>query len=99
VILPGADVAADLQAINDGNVKKVGAIYTVNGREYEVENKKRLIPIKGTGFVEMDRGSYRALQVYIQYSGDNDRSRLQLDRESIDEPQRALALRIYQLRG
>ncbi|MGH2771143.1 MAG: phage tail protein [Actinomycetota bacterium] len=99
VILPGTDVQGDINLINEGKVEKIHGRYTVNRRTYEVENRTTLFPISGEGFIEMNRGAYLALQIYIENNGDTEEARLKLDRNAIGSEQREVALRVFRMRG
>ncbi|MEE4541101.1 hypothetical protein V2S66_03845 [Streptomyces sp. V4-01] len=94
VVLPHVDVAADIDGINAGQAVRKGNDYEINGRTYRVEGG-HAYPVSGDGIVEMDRGSYRALQLLIQAGGNTPEVALQLQREKIDPAQVSLAEQVF----
>ncbi len=64
IILPEAKKMAleDVKAINEGKARVEGNKYYINGRVYGVHNGS-LHPIEGEGFVNLNRGSFKALGI------------------------------------
>jgi hypothetical protein len=94
VVMPHVDVQADIDGINAGRAVRNGNDYEINGRTYRVEGG-HAYPVSGDGVVEMDRGSYRALQLMIQGGGNTPEVMLQLQREKIDPAQVSLAEQVF----
>jgi len=66
VIKPGVDVAGDVAAINKGLAKRVGNTFEINGRVYGFQ-EGHLFPISGNGFVQLNRGAFKALGVFNKF--------------------------------
>ncbi len=97
VILPHVDVRADVDAINLGQAERVGSDFKVNGRTYGIESNGTLFPRSGEGIVQMDRGSYWALQTMIHFGSDPERLALQMSRQGIGEAEQGIAADVYKL--
>jgi hypothetical protein len=93
-------VADDVAAINRGEAK-VGRTsggetsYTINGRTYGAHDNGRLYPIEGNGFIELNRGEFKALGVYNEL-GTGPRSESILDNMGISTEGRTLAQQAHQ---
>ena len=72
VVLPGVDTDADIAAIKNGHAEYVRAnLYRVNGRLYGLETPSGTVyPVRGKGFVELDKLEYTALKGLLAYGGD-----------------------------
>lgn len=83
VILPGTDVAKDLDDIRAGRAEWNGSrnCYEVNGRSYGVEPNGTVFPIDGAGFVPLSRSAYKVLKQCIVSAGDLDAARETLRRD------------------
>lgn len=101
IVLPEVDLAGDLRAIQRG-----GGWYDasrrevwVNGRLYGQHDTGRLFPIRGDGFVELDRQTYRALVALREYNGVNPDSLYHLGKNPhITAEQRDRAIHIWRIR-
>ncbi|WP_197740795.1 hypothetical protein [Tuwongella immobilis] len=87
VIEPGVDVAADVEAINQGLAQRAGDRFIVNGRTYGVHDGT-LYPISGPGLHQLDRGGFKALGVLNKF-GDSPRAaeimqKMGLSQDAID---------------
>jgi hypothetical protein len=72
VVLPGVDTDADIAAIKSGRARHVhDNLYEVNDRTYGLETPSGTVyPVKGDGFVEMNRLQFTALKGLLTYGGD-----------------------------
>ncbi|NMO53881.1 hypothetical protein HH310_22210 [Actinoplanes sp. TBRC 11911] len=98
VVLPGTDVAKDLDDIAAGRAtwQPERNFYEVNGRSYGVEGNGTVFPISGPGFVQMSRPEYKVLQQLIGSSGDVAAARETLLRDpSVSESHWAAALAVF----
>ncbi len=102
MILPHVDVAADLAAIRSGTAvlgREPGGeqSFTVNDRTYMVQNG-HFVPVRGAGFLPLDRGSYAALKILMRL-GDGLVAERALDGAEIDPQQREAARRAWVASG
>ncbi len=97
VVLPHVDVRAGVGAINLGQAERVGNDFKINGRMYGMESNGTLFPRSGDGIVQMDRGSYWALQTMIQFGDDPERLALQMTRQGIGQTEQSLAAGVFKL--
>jgi hypothetical protein len=100
VIEPGVPVAEDIAAINAGLVPRVGDLFVVNGRTYQVVGGNHLTPVSGPGFHPLERPAFQALGVYNKF-GNTPRANEILDQMAKTDPkltqaQREAALRAWQ---
>ena len=72
VVLPGVDTDADIAAIKSGRARHVrDNLYEVNDRTYGLETPSGTVyPVKGDGFVELNRLQFTALKGLLAYGGD-----------------------------
>ena len=71
----------------------------MNGRLYGQHDTGQLFPIRGSGFVEMERQTHRALGIIRQYNGDMGRAIFEIDSDPyITSAQRDEAIRIWMIR-
>nr|WP_146218454.1 hypothetical protein [Micromonospora acroterricola] len=72
VVLPGTDVAKDLDDIAAGRARwdPDRQRYEVNGRTYAVEPSGTVFPEAGPGLEQLSRAEYGALKEYISAGGD-----------------------------
>lgn len=72
VILPGTDVAGDIELIRLGRAQWLPERngYQVNGRLYGIEENGTTYPVSGPGLVELTRPEYQALKGVIEARGD-----------------------------
>ncbi|GAA2128456.1 hypothetical protein [Glycomyces algeriensis] len=71
VVLPGVDTDADIAAIKTGRAAYVrDNLYKVNDRTYGVKPTGTVYPVRGNGFVELDKLEYTALKGLKVYKGD-----------------------------
>jgi hypothetical protein len=72
VVLPGTDVAGDLDAIRRREATWDGTRgrYLVNGRSYGVEHSGTVFPDSGPGLIKLSRGAYKVLKQFIVSDGD-----------------------------
>jgi hypothetical protein len=98
VVLPGTDVAADLDdiAVGRANWNADRNCYEVNGRSYGVEASGTVYPISGPGFVNLSRFEYKVLKQLIAADGDIDAARAALRRDpSVSEADWVAALEVF----
>jgi hypothetical protein len=95
VIEPGVDVAGDVAAINAGQATRVGGNFVIHGRTYGVHDGT-LYPISGPGFHQLSRGAFKALGV-LNELGNTARASEILGRMGISAPDRAAALRVFEV--
>ena len=88
-------MSADVEAINLGQAERVGSDFKINGRVYGIESNGTLFPRSGDGIVQMNRGSYWALQTMIQFGDDPERLALQMSRQGIGETEQELAAGVF----
>jgi hypothetical protein len=71
-VLPHVDTDADIAAIKTGQAQwKGNNLYEVNGRVYGLETPSGTVyPVRGEGFVEMDKLQFTALKGLLTYDGD-----------------------------
>ena len=83
MVLPGTDVAGDLDDIAAGRARWVAerSVYEVNGRSYGVEPSGTVFPISGPGFVSLARSEYKVLKQLIESDGDINAAREALRQE------------------
>ncbi|SKA99381.1 phage putative head morphogenesis protein, SPP1 gp7 family [Caloramator quimbayensis] len=97
IIMPNVDVKKDIEDIKKGLYNKTNDTYVVNGRMYGCHDS-RFYPIKGDGFVTIDRAQFKALQYLIKNGNDNKAmtvfKNLELSKEKIDE-----VLKIWEVRN
>ncbi|MGC4106095.1 MAG: hypothetical protein QM753_07030 [Thermomicrobiales bacterium] len=101
IVLPEVDLAADFDAIKRGEGWFDGATRRVwiHRRLYGQKETGLLFPIRGEGFIEMDRQTYTALTTFRLYNGVNARSLHQVNRDPyITDEQRDVAIGIWELR-
>lgn len=101
IVLPEMDLGGDLDAIRrgacwyDASMRRVW----VNGRLYGQHDTGQLFPMRGEGFVELDRQTYRALVTFREYNGVNDGSLHRISKNPhISNEQRDMAVRIWRIR-
>jgi hypothetical protein len=72
VVLPTVDTDADVAAIKNGQAVHVrDNLYKVNGRTYGLETPSGTVyPVRGKGFVELDKLEFTALKGLLAYGGD-----------------------------
>jgi hypothetical protein len=72
VVLPSVDTDADIAAIKSGRARHVrDNLYEVNDRIYGLETPSGTVyPVKGDGFIEMNRLQFTALKGLLAYGGD-----------------------------
>jgi hypothetical protein len=100
VVLPGTDVAGDLDDIAAGraNWNADRNCYEVNGRSYGVEASGTVYPISGPGFVNLSRPEYKVLKQLIASDGDINAAREALRRDpSVGEADWVAALAVFKL--
>jgi hypothetical protein len=98
VVLPGTDVAGDLDDIAAGraNWNADRNRYEVNGRSYGVEASGTVYPISGPGFANLSRPEYKVLKQLIASDGDIDAARAALRRDpSVSEAAWVAALEVF----
>jgi hypothetical protein len=98
VVLPGTDVAADLDDIAAGRAtwNADRNCYEVDGRSYGVEASGTVYPISGPGFVNLSRSEYKVLKQLIAAGGDIDAARAALRRDpSVSEAAWVAALEVF----
>lgn len=97
VILPHVDVQADVDAINLGQAERVDSDFKINGRVYGIESNGTLFPRSGDGIVQLDRGSYWALQTMIAHAGDPERTAFQLAVQGLGRTEQDAAAGVFEL--
>ena len=98
IVLPGTDVAKDLDDIAAGRAKwdPDRNCYEVNGRSYGVEGTGTVYPISGPGFVNLSRSEYKILKQLIAADGDINTAREALRRDpSVSDADWAAALEVF----
>ncbi|GAA1660145.1 hypothetical protein GCM10009830_01470 [Glycomyces endophyticus] len=72
VVLPRVDTDADIGAIRSGRARHVrDNLYEVGDRIYGIETPSGTVyPVRGDGFVEMDRLEFTALKGLLAHGGD-----------------------------
>jgi hypothetical protein len=98
VVLPGTDVAGDLEAISAGRGRWVEETsrYEINGRTYAVESTGTVFPDSGPGLVNLSRSEYKVLKQMIGSDGDIDTARDALRRDpSISDADWPAALEVF----
>jgi hypothetical protein len=72
VVLPGVETDADIAAIKNGQATHLhDNLYKVNGRTYGLETPSGTVyPVRGKGFVELDRLEFTALKGLLAHGGD-----------------------------
>ena len=95
VIEPGIDVVGDIKIIRSGGAVRDGQFFVVRERTYMMEANGTLAPITGKGFHKLDRGAFRALQIYKEFGTDTAQVISRLDREKIDAASREIALKVW----
>jgi hypothetical protein len=72
VVLPGVDTDADIAAIKNGQATYLrDNLYKVNGRTYGLETPSGTVyPVRGKGFVELDKLEFTALKGLLAHGGD-----------------------------
>ncbi len=96
VIEPGVDVAADIMAINAGHAVRQGQDYTINGRVYREKGDGGVFPVSGTGFHQIDRGTFVALKTY-NTKGLTEEAERFLIKAEISEEQRNMAKELWKI--
>lgn len=94
VILPGVDVADDVAAINSGQATRVRETFTISGRTYQAKPDGTLFPVSGEGFVQLDRGAFKALGV-LNAHGNTAGARAILGNMGINDEARGAALEVW----
>ncbi|MGV9213972.1 hypothetical protein ACTFTM_19120 [Micromonospora sp. RB23] len=97
VVLPGTDVARDIDDINNGRARWDAGRqrYLVNGRTYFYKGG-RVVPESGPGLEALKRQEYKALQTYIEFEGDLDAANARLARDPyITQADRDRALEVF----
>ncbi|WP_205327821.1 hypothetical protein [Glycomyces sp. YM15] len=71
LVLPGVDTEADIAAIKTGHANYLrDNLYEVNDRVYGVETPTGSVyPVRGKGFVELDKLEYTALKGLLAHGG------------------------------
>ncbi|MGC4106782.1 MAG: hypothetical protein QM753_10590 [Thermomicrobiales bacterium] len=98
IILPGVDVRADIDAINQGCGRFDPATrqVLVHGRIYGMHDDGRTFPMRGEGIVELSRGAFRALTILRAYNGPSDAADYRMSRElDITEDDRLVAMALW----
>ena len=95
VILPKVDVAVDVRAINAGRGVRHGNTVSIHGRLYEIKPTGLLYPISGDGFVQLNRGAYKALGYYNE-CGVTDLAEEKMDQARITPQSRELARHVLE---
>jgi hypothetical protein len=98
IVLPGTDVAKDLEDIAAGRAKWDGDInsYQVNGRSYGVESTGTVYPISGPGLVNLSRSEYKILKQLIGADGDVTAAREALRRDpSVNDMDWPAAMEVF----
>lgn len=102
MILPGYEdaVAEDLRLINQGLADRSGNHYFVNGRTYQEHGGTGgAYPVRGEGFVAVDRGTHASLATFARYNGPTDAALREIGfNPSISYEQLAQALWLWSLR-
>jgi hypothetical protein len=72
VVLPHVDTNADVALIKSGRARHVrDNLYEVNERTYGIETPSGTVyPVRGNGFVEMDKLQFTAFKGLLAYDGD-----------------------------
>jgi hypothetical protein len=101
IVLPEVDLRGDLDAIRRGEAwydRHTRRIW-VRGRLYEHKPHGTLFPIRGEGFVELDRQTYKALRLFRRYNEIHPDAlrELSLNPDVTDE-QRDTAIRLWSIR-
>jgi len=98
VVLPGTDVAGDLEGISAGRGRWVEETsrYEINGRTYAVESTGTVFPDSGPGLVNLSRSEYKVLKQLIGADGDINAARDALRRDpSISDADWPTALEVF----
>jgi hypothetical protein len=98
VVLPGTDVAGDLEGISAGRGRWVEETsrYEINGRTYAVESTGTVFPDSGPGLVNLSRSEYKVLKQLIGADGDIGAARDALRRDpSISATDWPTALEVF----
>lgn len=98
VVLPGTDVAKDLDdlAAGRGTWNPTTNRWEVNGRTYGVEPNGTVYPVDGPGFVNLSRSEYKVLKQLIAAKGDVAAARTALGRDpSVSESDWQAALDVF----
>ena len=98
VVLPGTDVAGDLDGISAGRARWVEETsrYEINGRTYAVESTGTVFPDSGPGLVNLSRSEYKVLRQLIGADGDVGAARDALRRDpSIGDTDWPAALEVF----
>ncbi len=99
IVLPWVDVAADIDAIQEGRARwdsGTSRYTTPTGRSYAVKDNGTVFPEAGPGFVLLDRFEYQALQHYIQAGGDRVQAESAMRRNPrLTEPVRRRAFEVF----
>ncbi|MFI7575901.1 hypothetical protein [Micromonospora sp. NPDC049497] len=98
VVLPGTDVAKDLDDIRAGRATwdPDRQRYEVNGRTYAVEPTGTVFPEAGPGLEQLSRAEYGALKEYIAADGDIEKARAAMARNPfLTEEAQARALDLF----
>jgi len=101
IVLPEVDLRSDLEAIRLGKAwydRRTRRIW-VRGRLYEHKPNGTLFPVRGAGFVELDRQTYKVLRVFRRYNGIDPEAlhEIGLNPDVTDE-QRDAAIRLWRIR-
>lgn len=98
VIESRIDVSRDVKEINEGKAKKgneSGTVtWTIHKRTYGAHTNGTLFPIRGVGFHELNRGGFKALEVYNQFK-DTPRATEIMDKIGIPPADRKAALKAH----
>ncbi|NVI97945.1 hypothetical protein HUW63_29015 [Myxococcus sp. AM001] len=98
VIESRVDVSRDVKEINEGKAKQGNAsgtvTWTLNKRTYGAHSNGTLFPIRGAGFHELNRGAYKALEVYNKFK-DTPRAKEIMDKIGIPPADRKAALKAH----
>ena len=98
IVLPGTDVAGDLDGIAAGQGKWVPETnrYEINGRTYGVEPTGTVFPVSGPGFVNLTRPEYKVLKQLIGSEGDIGAAREALRRDpNVSDAHWTMALEVF----
>ncbi|RZT79053.1 hypothetical protein EV382_2249 [Micromonospora violae] len=98
VVLPGTDVAKDLDDIAAGRATwdPDRQRYLVNGRTYAVEPSGTVFPEAGPGLEQLNRAEYGALKEYIAAGGDIEKARAAMARNPfLTEAAQERALEVF----
>ncbi|WP_026932076.1 hypothetical protein [Glycomyces tenuis] len=72
IVLPHVDTEADVAAIKTGEARHLrDNLYEIHGRVYGLETPSGTVyPVRGEGFIEMDKLQFTAFKGLTTYDGD-----------------------------